>query len=343
MKTIEWEKGQVVLIDQTQLPLKEVFIKTKDYLEIAEAIKVLSVRGAPAIGVAAAYGIALAAQASTAIDTKGFMKEIHEAADVLGKTRPTAVNLFWALDRMAKKAHANSHLSVARLKRVLRDEAEAIAGEELEMSRRIGEFGAQLLVDGDNVLTHCNAGALATVDYGTALAPIRVAVEQGKDIRVISDETRPLLQGARLTAWELMRDNIPVTMICDNMAGYMMRLGKVDKIIVGADRITANGDVANKIGTYTVAVLAKEHGIPFYVAAPVSTIDLKISDGDDIPIEERCSEEMTHIGGMRVAPEGVTVASPAFDVTPNRLVSAVITDKGILKPPYNETIAALFA
>lgn len=342
MKTIEWIDGQVVLIDQTKLPLEEVFIKTTDYLRIAEAIKVLSVRGAPAIGVAAAYGVALAAQSSKATEVEAFIKEINEAVDVLGKTRPTAVNLFWALDRMKKKMLESSQLPVAGLKQTLKEEADQIAQEELDMSRKIGEYGAELLEDGDRVLTHCNAGALATVDYGTALAPIRVAVEQGKKIHVVSDETRPLLQGARLTAWELMRDGIPVTMICDNMAGYMMKLGKVDKVIVGADRITANGDVANKIGTYSVAVLAKEHGIPFYVAAPVSTIDIKISEGDDIPIEERGSEEMTHIGGVRVAPEGVTVASPAFDVTPNRLVSAIITDKGVLRSPYDKSIAAIF-
>jgi methylthioribose-1-phosphate isomerase len=342
MKTIEWIDGQVVLIDQTKLPLEEVFIKTADYMRIAEAIKILSVRGAPAIGVAAAYGVALAAQSSKATEVDAFVREINEAVDMLGKTRPTAVNLFWALERMKKKMNDSAQLPVAGLKQALKEEADLIAQEELDMSRKIGEYGAELLEDGDRVLTHCNAGALATVDYGTALAPIRVAVEQGKKIYVVSDETRPLLQGARLTAWELMRDGIPVTMICDNMAGYMMKLGKVDKVIVGADRITANGDVANKIGTYSVAVLSKEHGIPFYVAAPVSTIDVKISEGDDIPIEERGSEEMTHIGGVRVAPEGVTVASPAFDVTPNRLVSAIITDKGVLRSPYDKSIAAIF-
>lgn len=342
MKTIEWKRGKVVLIDQTQLPLKEVYIETSDYLRVAEAIKVLSVRGAPAIGVAAAYAIALAASKSKATSTPGFLQEMDEAVSVVGATRPTAVNLFWALDRMKQKAHANSHLAVSRLKTVLKEEADAIAAEELEMSRKMGEYGAELIADGDTILTHCNAGALATVDYGTALAVIRAAHEQGKNIHVYADETRPLLQGARLTTWELQRENIPVTLICDNMAGYFMSRGKIDKIVVGADRIAANGDVANKIGTYSVAVLAKEHGIPFYVAAPVSTIDSSIPDGGHIPIEERSPDEVTGFGGNRVATDGVRVANPAFDVTPNRLIAGIITDRGVLKPPYTEAIASLF-
>ena len=343
MRTIEWKNGKVVMIDQTKLPHKEEYIKTADYLRVAEAIKVLSVRGAPAIGVAAAYGMALAAKESRAKSTPEFLQEMDKVAEVLGATRPTAVNLFWALDRMKNKAHANSHLAVSRLKRVLKEEADKIAAEELDMSRKMGAYGAELIDEGDTVLTHCNAGALATVDYGTALAVIRAAHEQGKKIQVYADETRPLLQGARLTAWELMQDNIPVTLICDNMAGYFMSLGKIDKIVVGADRITANGDVANKIGTYSVAVLAKEHGIPFYVAAPVTTIDISLSDGGEIPIEERAADEVAGFGGARVAPEGVKVASPAFDVTPNRLVTAIITDKGVLRAPYSKSIAKLFS
>jgi len=343
MKTIEWKKGKVVLIDQTKLPLEEVYIETSDYLRVAEAIKVLSVRGAPAIGVAAAYAVALAAAQSSAKSTPEFLRELEEAIRVIGATRPTAVNLFWALERMRKKAEANSHLAVSRLKRVLKEEADKIAKEELEMSRQMGDFGAELIDDGDNILTHCNAGALATVDYGTALAVIRSAHNQGKNIHVYADETRPLLQGARLTTWELMRENIPVTLICDNMAGYFMSLGKVKKVVVGADRIAANGDVANKIGTYSVAVLAKEHGIPFYVAAPVSTIDIALSDGSKIPIEERACDEVIGFGGNKVATEGVRVANPAFDVTPNRLVTNIITDRGILEPPYKDSIAKLFA
>lgn len=343
MKTIEWKDGKVVLIDQTLLPLKEVYIETSDYLRVAEAIKVLSVRGAPAIGVAAAYAVALAAAQSNAKDTPGFLREIGEAIEVIGATRPTAVNLFWALDRVSKKAHANSHLAVSRLKRVLKEEADIIAEEELQMSRSMGEHGAEVIEDGDTILTHCNAGSLATVDYGTALAVIRSAHNQGKNIHVYADETRPLLQGARLTTWELMRENIPVTLICDNMAGYFMNLGKIDKVVVGADRIAANGDVANKIGTYSVAVLAKEHGVPFYVAAPISTIDISLPDGGGIPIEERSPHEVTGFGGSQVATAGVRVANPAFDVTPNHLIAGIVTDRGILRPPYTDSIAKLFS
>jgi len=342
MKTIEWKNGKVILIDQTKLPLKEEYIETSDYLRVAEAIKILSVRGAPAIGVAAAYAVALAAAQSKAKSTPEFLDELAGAIQVIGGTRPTAVNLFWALERMKEKADANSHLAVSRLKRVLREEADVIAAEELEMSKKMGEYGAELIDDGDTILTHCNAGALATVDYGTALAVIRSAHNQGKNIHVYADETRPLLQGARLTTWELMRENIPVTLICDNMAGHFMSLGKVDKIVVGADRVAANGDVANKIGTYSVAVLAKEHNIPFYVAIPVSTIDTSIPDGSHIPIEERASHEVTGFGGSQVATAGVIVANPAFDVTPNRLITAIITDRGVIKPPYDKAIAKLF-
>jgi len=338
----DWKHCKVVLIDQTKLPNEEVYIETSDYTRIAEAIKRLSIRGAPAIGVAAAFGVALAGLQSSSTDPTRFLEEIDEAMKVLGATRPTAVNLFWALDRMKKVAHGNSDLDVDTLKKVLKKEADDIASEELEMSRLMGQFGSELINDGDNILTHCNAGALATVDYGTALAPIHFAHKQGKKIHVYADETRPLLQGARLTTWELVRGGIPVTLISDNMAGYIMSLGKIDKIIVGADRIAANGDVANKIGTYSVAVLAKAHKIPFYVAAPISTIDASLSDGSKIPIEERSPEEVTHFAGVRTAPEGVDVANPAFDVTPNQLVTAIITDKGVLEPPFDVAIAKIF-
>ncbi len=341
-ETVCWTSENTVrMIDQTKLPLEEVAFECSDHRAVAEAIRSMKVRGAPAIGVAAAYGVALAAQRSTAKRATELIKEVEEAAEQLGRTRPTAVNLFWALKRMVDKARAGSHLSVARLKSVLRDEALAIAEEEREMSRSIGRFGADLIEDGDSILTHCNAGALATVDYGTALAVVRAAHEQGKRIHVFVDETRPLLQGARLTAWELRRDGIPFTLIADNMAGFVMGGGRVDKVVVGADRIAANGDVANKIGTYTVAILAKEHGIPFYVAAPISTIDLSIASGSDIPIEERSPDEITCIGGLRVAPDGVSVANPAFDVTPARYVTAIITDRGVARPPFEETLDRL--
>lgn len=341
-ETVSWTSDNAVrMIDQMKLPLEEVIIECRDHREIADAIRSMKVRGAPAIGVAAAYGVALAAQKSKARDTEELIAEVEEVAGLLGQTRPTAVNLFWALKRMVDRARIGSHLSVARLKSVLKDEALAIADEEREMSRSIGRFGAELVSDGDSILTHCNAGALATVAYGTALAVVRAAYEQGKRVHVFVDETRPLLQGARLTAWELLRDGIPLTLISDNMAGFIMSKGKVDLVVVGADRIAANGDVANKIGTYTVAILAKEHGIPFYVAAPVSTIDLSIDTGDDIPIEERSPDEVTCFGGRRVAPGGVSAINPAFDVTPARYVTAIITDRGIARPPYEETLLSL--
>jgi len=338
----DWKRCKVVLIDQTKLPNEEVYIETSDYIRIAEAIKRLSIRGAPAIGVAAAFGVALAGLQSNATDTARFLQEIDEAIKVLGATRPTAVNLFWALNRMRKVAHENPDLDIDTLKKALKKEADGIASEELEMSRLMGQFGSELINDGDSILTHCNAGALATVDYGTALAVIFFAHQQGKKIHVYADETRPLLQGARLTTWELTKNDIPVTLISDNMAGYMMKQGKIDRVVVGADRIAANGDVANKIGTYSVAVLAKAHEIPFYVAAPISTIDISLSDGDKIPIEERSTEEVTHFAGARVAPEGIGVANPAFDVTPNQLITGIITDKGVLEPPFDTAIAKIF-
>ncbi|MCL5291648.1 MAG: S-methyl-5-thioribose-1-phosphate isomerase [Actinobacteria bacterium] len=342
IKTIYWtSNNKVRLIDQTRLPLEEVAIDCCNHHEVADAIKTMKIRGAPAIGVAAAFGVALVAVKSRASNTNELVREIDEAAEILSSTRPTAVNLFWALKRMTEVARAGSHLSVARLKSVLKDEALAIADEEREMSQAIGRHGAKLIADGDSVLTHCNAGALATVSYGTALALIRAAHAGGKRIHVYVDETRPLLQGARLTAWELTREGIPMTLICDNMAGFFMSRGLVQKVVVGADRIAPNGDVANKIGTYSVAVLAKENDIPFYVAAPVSTVDLSIEGGQDIPIEERLPGEVCEIRGRRIAPEGISVANPAFDVTPARYVTGIITDRGVVYPPYEETLSGI--
>ena len=327
MRTIEWRDGIVVTIDQTVLPLKEEWIELRSYEEVASAIKEMKMRGAPLIGVAAAYGMALAAYHSKAETKEDFLRELERCAEILRKTRPTAVNLFWAIDRIMNKAR-NTQGNLEDLREAVISEAQIMADEDVETNRRIGKHGAKLLSDGDTVLTHCNAGSLATVDYGTALAVIRAAWEEGKRIRVITDETRPKLQGARLTAYELMRDGIPVTLITDGMAGYVMAKGLVDKVIVGADRIVRDG-VANKIGTYTVAVLAKEHGIPFYVAAPTSTFDLS-KNSEDVIIEERSPEEVTHVGSVRIAPEGVEVMNPAFDITPLKYVDAIICEKGVL-------------
>jgi len=327
MRTIEWRDGVVVTIDQTVLPLKEEWIELRSYEEVASAIKEMKMRGAPLIGVAAAYGMALAAYHSKAETKEDFLRELERCAEILRKTRPTAVNLFWAIDRIMNKAR-NTQGNLEDLREAVISEAQIMADEDVETNRRIGKHGAKLLSDGDTVLTHCNAGSLATVDYGTALAVIRAAWEEGKRIRVIADETRPKLQGARLTAYELMRDGIPVTLITDGMAGYVMAKGLVDKVIVGADRIVRDG-VANKIGTYTVAVLAKEHGIPFYVAAPTSTFDLS-KNSEDVIIEERSPEEVTHVGSVRIAPEGVEVMNPAFDITPLKYVDAIICEKGVL-------------
>lgn len=342
IRTIEWRGDKAVFIDQTKLPASEEYVVCEDHRCVADAIRSMRIRGAPAIGVAAAFGMALAAHRTRARSTEQLLEELHEAADLLGSTRPTAVNLFKALERMERKAVANRHLSVSRLRRVLTEEAEAIAEEELEMSRRLGRLGASLLKDGDAVLTHCNAGALATVGYGTALAVVRAAVEEGKRISVFSDETRPLLQGARLTVWELMRDGIPVTLIVDGAAGHLMRTGRVSKVIVGADRIAANGDFANKIGTYGLAVMAKENSVPFYVAAPLTTIDLAVQSGEDIPIEERPADEVLRMGDQAIAPAGAAVLNPAFDVTPNHLVTAIITDAAIAVPPFDRSLASLF-
>jgi len=329
MRTIEWRNGVVVTIDQTVLPVEEKWIELRSCKEVASAIKEMKMRGAPLIGVAAAYGMALTAYHSKAETKEDLLRELEKCAETLRKTRPTAVNLFWAIDRILNKARTTCG-SLEDLKAAVVSEAILMADEDVETNRRMGKHGAKLLSDGDTVLTHCNAGSLATVDYGTALAVIRAAWEEGKKIKVIADETRPKLQGARLTAYELMRDGIPVTLITDNMAGYVMSKGLVDKVIVGADRIVRDG-VANKIGTYTVAVLAKEHGIPFYVAAPTSTFDLS-KTSEDVIIEERSPEEVTNIGSVRIAPEGVKVMNPAFDITPLRYVDAIICEKGVLTP-----------
>ena len=341
-KTLEWTDQGVVMIDQRKLPGEEVYPIFKSYQEVAQAIKDMVVRGAPAIGVAAAMGIALGAQSIQANDPEGFEKEFELICKAMSETRPTAVNLFWAIDRMKRvcKRHLKTG-DLVGLKAILRDEAVCMHGEDIALNRSMGFHGAALLKTDSRVLTHCNAGALATAGFGTALGVIRAAVEQGKNLHVFSDETRPFLQGARLTAWELQKDNIPVTLITDNMAGYFMQKGQIDCVIVGADRIAANGDVANKIGTYSVAVLAKENGIPFYVAAPVSTLDLSLSSGEQIPIEQRSSREVTHIGQTPIAPQGVEVANPAFDVTPNRYVTAIITEHGIACPPFVESLQKL--
>jgi methylthioribose-1-phosphate isomerase len=341
-KTLEWTDEGVVMIDQRKLPGEELYPIFKSYQEVAQAIKDMVVRGAPAIGVAAAMGIALGAQSIQSDEPDGFEKEFDSICKAFSETRPTAVNLFWAIDRMKKicKGHLQDG-DLAGLKILLRDEAVRMHREDIALNRRMGLYGATLLKTDSRVLTHCNAGALATAGFGTALGVIRAAIEQGKHIHVYTDETRPFLQGARLTAWELQKDDIPVTLITDNMAGHFMKNGNIDYVIVGADRIAGNGDVANKIGTYSVAVLAKENGIPFYVAAPVSTLDLSLSSGEQIPIEQRPSREVTHIGSTPIAPEGIEVANPAFDVTPNRYVTAIITENGIARPPYVESLRKL--
>lgn len=344
IKTLEWTDEGVVMVDQRQLPAVEAYPVFRTYQEVAQAITAMVVRGAPAIGVAAAMGIArgmLDSQAATIDELEGAFEEICE---VIGETRPTAVNLFWAIRRMRRRFGElkATGKSLDEIKRALRDEAIAIGAEDVEINRRMGKFGADLIPSPAKVLTHCNAGALATAGFGTALGCIRAAVEAGKRVSVFADETRPFLQGARLTAWELQKDSIPVTLITDNMAGYIMRKEQIDCVIVGADRIAANGDVANKIGTYMVAVLAKENGIPFYVAAPLSTIDLSLASGDVIPIERRTDLEVTHIGGQRIAPDGIAVDNPAFDVTPHRYVSAIITERGVARAPYTESLRKLF-
>ncbi len=333
VSTVEWKDGAVRLLDQSRLPEQVEFLDCRDYQTVAEAIRSLKVRGAPAIGVTAAMGVALGAQTITAKDYDSFAKGLLAICDHLAATRPTAVNLFWAIERMKRTLASLRTRPITAIKTELLKESQIILDEDIALCKAMGRHGAGLIVSGQTVLTHCNAGALATAGYGTALGVIRAAWEQGKKIQVIADETRPVLQGARLTAWELMQDKIPVTLITDNMAGSLMRQGKIQVCIVGADRIAANGDVANKIGTYSVAVLAKAHGIPFYVAAPYSTIDLKTQTGADIPIEQRNPLEVTTIhGSHRVAPSGVAVYNPAFDVTPAEFITGIITERGIFKP-----------
>jgi methylthioribose-1-phosphate isomerase len=341
IRPVRWEGDELVLIDQTQLPHRFVEAHYTDWREVAEAIRHMVVRGAPAIGAAAACGLVLAAEAIDTSEMSAFRQQWLKAAEVFAATRPTAVNLFWAIERMKRVLHACNSPDEAR--RLLREQSEALLREDVEANRAIGRHGQALIPDGARVLTHCNAGALATVGYGTALGVIRAAVEAGKRVQVYADETRPRLQGMQLTAWELVQEGIPVTVITDNMAGTLMRQGEIDVVVVGADRIAANGDVANKVGTYSVAVLAQVHGIPFYVAAPVSTIDLSVADGSGIPIEQRSPEEVTHVAGVRIAPEGVRVINPAFDVTPAELVSAIITEEGIARPPYVRSLSQMVA
>jgi methylthioribose-1-phosphate isomerase len=343
INTIEWTEEGVRMIDQRKLPTAEEYPVFKTYQEVAEAIRVMVVRGAPAIGVAAAMGVALGVRNSKANSLAELREEFKQITETLASTRPTAVNLFWAIERMKRlfKEIATENSERRAIAGRLIEEALAIQTEDIESNRRMGNFGQVLLPNSGTILTHCNAGALATAGYGTALGVIRSAIEHGKNLRVLADETRPFLQGARLTAWELWKDDIDVRVISDNMAGSFMRQGLIDAVIVGADRITANGDVANKIGTYSVAVLAKQHEIPFYVAAPFSTLDLKMPDGSHIPIEQRDPNEVTHMGGVRVVPEGVSVFNPAFDVTPHEFVTAIITDRGVATPPYTQSLARL--
>ncbi len=344
IKTVEWTSEGVRMIDQRLLPAEEKYLMLRSYEEVAEAIKKMVVRGAPAIGVSAAMGLALGAKQSVGTSVADLEDDFDFMCDVMSKTRPTAVNLFWAIERMraAFEREKARGRNVEEIKGDLVDEALRIFQEDIDANRSIGRHGASLIPDGATVLTHCNAGALATAgDYGTALGVIRGARDAGKRVAVIADETRPFLQGLRLTAWELAKDNIPVTVITDNMAGHVMKGGKVDCVVVGADRIAANGDTANKIGTYMVAVLAKENNIPFYVAAPISTLDLSLPSGEQIPIEERDPREVTHLGDYQLGPNGVVVHNPAFDITPNQLITAIITDKGVARPPYSVSLQAL--
>jgi len=333
VNAIEWVDGKIIILDQSKLPFEVIFIECTDYRQVAEGIRKLWIRGAPAIGIAAAMGIALGAQDIKANNFNEFKKRLEPIFNEMLSTRPTAVNIKWAVERIRKFLKENRRESVDRLKELLIDEAKKILKEDIEVNKAIGKWGAELIKDGNTILTHCNAGALATGGYGTATAPMFVAREQGKKFGVIVDETRPVLQGARLTAWELMQEGIPVTLITDNTAGALMNMGEIDLVIVGTDRTARNGDVANKIGTYTVAVLCKEHKIPFYVAAPLSSIDFSITSGKEIPIEERGPEEVTHIfGKCQIAPDGVRVRNIAFDVTPHKYVTAIITEKGIFRP-----------
>jgi methylthioribose-1-phosphate isomerase len=345
IKTVEWTSEGVRMLDQRILPNEEKYLMLRSYEEVADAIKKMVVRGAPAIGVSAAMGLALGASQSVGTSVADLEFDFDFMCKVMAATRPTAVNLFWAIERMREvivKAKSEKVRDVEDIKQRLTDEALLIYNEDIEANRAIGLFGGKLIPDGATVLTHCNAGALATAgDYGTALGVVRGAIKAGKRVAVIADETRPFLQGARLTAWELAKDNIPVTVITDNMAGHIMKQGKIDCVVVGADRIAANGDAANKIGTYMVAVLAKQHNIPFYVAAPLSTIDLATATGDDIPIEQRDPREVTHLSDQQLTPDGVGVHNFAFDVTPNEFIAAIITDRGVARPPYTESLQKL--
>jgi methylthioribose-1-phosphate isomerase len=335
IETIQWTDAGVVMIDQTRLPREEVYVTCTDHKQVAEAIRSMVIRGAPAIGVAAAMGIALGMQyAKSSAEFDGICETIRS-------TRPTAVNLFWAIERMRRVFAESSTLTFAEVRERLIAEAVQIRLEDIAINQCIGKNGAPLIPDGKTVLTHCNAGALATAGYGTALGVIRAAVASGKNIDVFADETRPFLQGARLTVWELQHDHIPATLITDNMAGHFLHSGRIGCVVVGADRIASNGDVANKIGTYSVAVLAKENNVPFYVAAPISTLDLSLVSGDEIPIEQRAATEVTHVHGVPVAPEGTEVANPAFDITPNRYVTAIITERGLARAPYTESLRKL--
>jgi methylthioribose-1-phosphate isomerase len=339
--TLEWTDRGVCFLDQTKLPTEEIYVTCTTYQQVADAIRNMIVRGAPAIGVAAAMGIALGVKNSTAENGAELKKELEQISETIRATRPTAVNLFWATRRMQEKFESLRTRPIAQIKQVLIEEAQRMHAEDIAANQAMGRHGAVLMPSSGGVLTHCNAGALATAGYGTALGVIRAAVEQGKKIHVYADETRPFLQGSRLTAWELTKDGIPTTVISDNMAGAMMRQGKIGAIVVGADRIAANGDVANKIGTYSVAVLAKEHGIPFYVAAPISTVDLETPDGSGIPIEQRNAREVTHIAGKQMVPDAAGVENPAFDVTPAKYVTAIITERGVARAPYRDSLREL--
>jgi len=343
IKTVEFaDNGIVLLIDQTKLPTEEVIVECKTYREVADAIVTMVVRGAPAIGVTAAGGIALGARDIKTNSLDDFKKEFAQIIKVMGATRPTAVNLFWAIDRMQKVADGNGYSNVDELRSLIIKESSDILKDDIAINEKMGFNGEVVIDDGDTILTHCNAGALATAGhYGTALGVIKSAFVQGKKIKVFADETRPFLQGARLTAWEMMKEGIDVTLITDNMAGYFMKKGMINKIIVGADRIAANGDTANKIGTYSVAVLAREHNIPMYVTAPLSTIDFDTADGTGIPIEERPTLEVSHVKGKQIAPTGVKILNPAFDVTPNEFLAGIITEKGIAKAPFKESLETL--
>ena len=341
IQTLEWTIAGVVFLDQTKLPTEEVYVTCTTHQQVADVIRNMVVRGAPAIGVAAAMGIALGVKNSKAENAADLKRDFDQICEAIRQTRPTAVNLFWAIRRMQGKFETLRARPIAQIQQALIEESQRMHAEDIAANQAMGRHGATLMPSSGGVLTHCNAGALATAGYGTALGVIRAAVEAGKKIHVYADETRPFLQGSRLTAWELMKDGIPTTVISDNMAGVMMQQGKIGAIVVGADRIAANGDVANKVGTYTVAILAKEHGIPFYVAAPTSTVDLETPDGSKIPIEQRNKKEVSHIAGKQMVPDGVEIENPAFDVTPAKYVAAIITERGIARAPYTESLKKL--